>query len=99
MEDLVTHAKWIPRNDEWFDFFECSNCHKKVKIKEDYCPTCKARMDEEKNGMELVYNEKTKQWEKKKEPYAVIEIETEEAYNQFCEMIKFWKEHHKQNDE
>lgn len=88
-------AKWIPRNDEWFDFFECSNCGKRIKEEVEVCPNCKAEMVN--NSMEIVYNPTTQKWEKKKEPYTILEIATEEDYKKLCEMIEFWNEHHKEN--
>lgn len=91
----MAHAKWIPRNDEWFDFFECSNCHKKVKEEMELCPKCGALMSAQKS-MELIYNSSTGKWQKKKEPFITIDIETEEDYNKLCELIEFWNQHHKE---
>jgi hypothetical protein len=33
------------------------------------------------------------------EPYFTIEFKTEAAYNQFCEMVNFWNEHHAKDGE
>ena len=38
--------------------------------------------------MDIIYNEKTKMWEKKKEPFIVLEIETEEDYNKLQKAVK-----------
>ena len=46
----------------------------------------------------LFYNEETNQWEKREEPFAVIECSTEEDYNRLKEMIQFWKEHNKDEE-
>lgn len=37
-------------------------------------------------------------WKEKKEPYAVVEFETKEDYDRFCEIIEFWNKYHKQNN-
>ena len=38
--------------------------------------------------MDLIFNEKTQMWEEKKEPFAVIEIETEDNFNRIKELWK-----------
>lgn len=43
----VVHGRWIPRNDEWFDFFQCSACHVPFWAMRAYCPNCGAKMDGE----------------------------------------------------
>lgn len=47
----------------------------------------------------LQYNRETGMWEERKEPFAVVELPTEEDYNRLVEMIDFWKENHKENDD
>lgn len=37
-------------------------------------------------NLELIFNEATQKWEEKKEPFAVIEIETEEDFNRIKEL-------------
>ena len=39
----------------------------------------------------LTYDEETGEWGEKKEPYAVIEVETEEDYNYIQAALKFYK--------
>ena len=41
--------------------------------------------------MEFVYNEKTKMWEERKEPFAVLEIETEEDFNMIQKAVEQYK--------
>ena len=36
--------------------------------------------------MDLIFNEKTQMWEEKKEPFATIEVETEEDFNRVKEL-------------
>lgn len=36
--------------------------------------------------MDLIFNEKTQMWEEKKEPFAIIEVETEEDFNRTKEL-------------
>lgn len=43
--------------------------------------------------MELVYNEETGVWEQRKEPYATIEAETEEDYNELIKAVEFYKKY------
>ena len=43
--------------------------------------------------MELVYNEQTGCWEQRKEPYATIEVETEEDYNELIKAVEFYKKY------
>lgn len=43
--------------------------------------------------MELVYNEETKEWEQKKEPFITIEVETEEDFEFIGNAIAFYKKH------
>lgn len=45
----VRHGFWKRRNDEWFDFFECSVCGAKNNPETAYCPHCGAKMDLEDN--------------------------------------------------
>lgn len=40
----VKRGEWIPFNDEWFDFFICSECGRKEFKKEPYCH-CGAKME------------------------------------------------------
>lgn len=40
----VKRGEWLPFNDEWFDFFICSECGRKEFRKEPYCH-CDAKMD------------------------------------------------------
>lgn len=42
--------------------------------------------------LELVYNDETGLWEENKEPFACIEVETEEDFKRLCELIKADKE-------
>ena len=39
----VKRGEWLPFNDEWFDFFICSECGRKEFKKEPYCH-CGAKM-------------------------------------------------------
>ena len=43
--------------------------------------------------LELVYNEETKEWEQKKEPFITIEVETEEDFEFIGNAIAFYKKH------
>ena len=48
--------------------------------------------------MELVYNEETGVWEQRKEPYATIEVETdevetEEDYKELIKAVEFYKKY------
>lgn len=43
--------------------------------------------------MELVYNEQTGCWEQRKEPYATIEVETKEDYDELVKAVEFYKKH------
>lgn len=43
--------------------------------------------------LELVYNEETKEWEQKKEPFITIEVETEEDFEFIGSAIAFYKKH------
>lgn len=38
--------------------------------------------------MDLIFNEETQKWEEKKEPFAVIEVETEEDFNRLRELVE-----------
>lgn len=38
--------------------------------------------------MELVFNEKTQKWEERKQPFATIEVETEEDFNRLRELVE-----------
>ena len=51
------------------------------------------------DGILLAYNPETKMWDEKKEPYATIECETEEDYNFLLNAVRFYKEHHKGDDD
>lgn len=47
----VVHGRWIPRNDEWFDFYQCSACHVHFwTMRAAYCPNCGAKMDGKKDA-------------------------------------------------
>lgn len=47
----VVHGRWIPRNDEWFDFYQCSACHVHFwTMRAAYCPNCGAKLDGEMNA-------------------------------------------------
>lgn len=41
--------------------------------------------------LELAYNEETKEWEQKKEPFITIEVETEEDFEFIGNAIAFYK--------
>ena len=43
--------------------------------------------------LELVYNEETREWEQKKEPFITIEVETEEDFEFIGNAIAFYKKH------
>ena len=43
--------------------------------------------------MDFVYNEETGCWEQRKEPYAVIELETEEDYNELVKAVEFYNKY------
>lgn len=43
--------------------------------------------------LNLYYNEETGDWRIQEEPYATIEIATEEDYNYIQKALKFYKEH------
>jgi hypothetical protein len=43
--------------------------------------------------LELVYNEETKEWEQKPEPFITIECETEEDFEFIGNAIAFYKKH------
>lgn len=45
--------------------------------------------------MTLRYNPETEMWEEYTDPFATVGLSTEEDYNLFLEMVKFWQEHHK----
>ena len=38
--------------------------------------------------MELVFNESTQKWEERKQPFATIEVETEEDFNRLRELVE-----------
>lgn len=38
--------------------------------------------------MDIVFNEKTQMWEEKKEPFGVIEVETEEDFKRLRELVE-----------
>ena len=44
--------------------------------------------------MKIYYNEKTGEWEEKKEPYMTLEVETEEDWKHLQECVAYWNEHH-----
>lgn len=46
-------------------------------------------------SFDIVYNEKTGEWEKKEEPFAVIECKTEEDFEYIQKALKFYNEKHK----
>ena len=46
---------------------------------------------------DIVYNEETGEWEKKEEPFAVIECKTEEDFEYIQKALKFYKENHKED--
>ena len=39
-------------------------------------------------SVDLIFNESTQMWEEKKEPFAVIEVGTEEDFNRLQELVK-----------
>ncbi len=39
-------------------------------------------------SVELVFNESTQKWEERKQPFATIEIETEEDFNRLRELVE-----------
>lgn len=43
--------------------------------------------------MDIVYNEKTKEWEERKPPFAVIEFRTKEDFDEFKAILKICKTH------
>lgn len=46
-------GKWIAFNDEWFDYFCCSECgHKEFKDDKDTCPKCGAKMERSNENAE-----------------------------------------------
>jgi hypothetical protein len=49
-------------------------------------------------GISLAFDNETGTWAIKKEPFAVVEFETEEDYNLFLEMVRFYKQNHKQEE-
>ena len=51
-----------------------------------------------KDAIDLVFNEETGTFEEAKEPYMTIEFPTKEDYDLFNEMIQFYLEHHKQEE-
>lgn len=53
---------------------------------------------ENDDGIRIVYDEKTGEWHEAKEPYAVIEIQTEEDYKHLKEMIEFYQKNHKEEN-
>ena len=52
----------------------------------------------EHGEMRLAYNADNRAWEALPEPYAVLEIATEEAYNKLCKMIAFYGKYHPDED-
>ena len=53
----------------------------------------------EEENFEIVYNEETGEWEKKEEPFAVIECKTEKDFEYIQKALKFYKENHKADQE
>lgn len=49
--------------------------------------------------MDLIFNESTQMWEEKKEPFAVIEVGTEEDFNRLQELLARAEAAEKQRDE
>ena len=49
------------------------------------------------DGIELIYDEKTGTWKEHK-PFMVVEFPTEEDWNRFQEILKFWKDNHSGED-
>jgi hypothetical protein len=47
---------------------------------------------------DIIYNEKTGEWEKKEEPFATVELKTEEDFNYLQKALKFYKESHLKSD-
>ena len=41
--------------------------------------------------MDIIYNEETKKWEEKEEPFTVLEIETEEDFNMIQKAVEQYK--------
>ena len=39
-------------------------------------------------SVELVFNESTQKWEERKQPFAAIEVETEEDFNRLRELVE-----------
>lgn len=39
-------------------------------------------------SVELVFNESTQKWEERKQPFATIEVETEEDFNRLRELVE-----------
>lgn len=48
--------------------------------------------------LDLVYNEETKEWEQKPEPFITIEVETEEDFEFIGNAIAFYKTHLKNRE-
>lgn len=47
--------------------------------------------------MDFVFDEETGTFNQKKEPFAIIELETEKDYKHFLQMVEFWLENHEEN--
>lgn len=48
--------------------------------------------------IKIIFDEESETWTEKKEPYISVEFETEEEYNIFLKMVKFWKENHNEEE-
>lgn len=42
----VRHGRWIDTDRDDPCYYYCSECHRQVDMRENYCPTCGARMDD-----------------------------------------------------
>lgn len=41
----VRYGRWIDADRDDPCYYYCSECHRQVDMRENYCPTCGARMD------------------------------------------------------
>ena len=54
---------------------------------------CTTRRKARSMELVLVYNEKTGLWEKKKDPYITIEVETKKDFEELQKAWEFWNKH------
>ena len=50
------------------------------------------------DDIKMYYNETTGAFEQREEPYAVVEFQTKEDFDLFNEMVRFYQENHKQEE-